>query len=230
MPLSSNVAPTRQSFSELTCYQELKRITGVNIDFQHVPANPQANEALNLMLASGKYPDIIETNWLSIPGGPAKVLKDGVIMRLNEMIDTGRSPAFAKVLADHPDWRRMILTDEGDIYCYPFLRGDPGLQTFAGPYVRRDYLDKLGLDAPKTIDEWTKLFSALKGQDLNGNGNADEYPFTSWMLGEGHSGFAYPHAFVGAYGVTMGFYNEGGVVKNGLVEPAFKDFLALVAD
>lgn len=229
--LSSNVAPTRQSYSELTCYKELQRITGVNIDFQHVPDNPQAfNEAFNLMIASGKFPDIIESNWLSFPGGPAKALKDGVIMRLNEAIDSGRSPAFAKVLADHPDWRRMILTDEGDIYCYPFLRGDPGLQTFAGPYVRRDYLDKLGMkEAPRTVNEWTEMFRMMKGQDLNGNGTADEYPFTSWLFGEGHRAFDYSHAFVGAYGTTMGFYNEGGVVKNGLVEPAFQDFVSLVS-
>jgi len=228
--LYTNVAATRQSFAELTCYKELKKITGVNIEFQHVPDNPQAEEAFNLMIASGKYPDIIETNWLNFPGGPAKALKDGVIMRLNEMVDGGRSPAFAKVLADHPDWRRMILTDEGDIYCYPFLRGHPGLQTFTGPFVRRDYLDKLGLkDVPKTISEWTDIFKIMKGKDLNGNGRADEYPFTSWLFGEGHRAFEYSHAFVGAYGITMGFYNESGTVKYGPIEPAFKDFVSLVA-
>jgi putative aldouronate transport system substrate-binding protein len=229
-PLSANVAATLQSFNEMTCYKALQEITGVKLDFQHVPDNPQAVEAFNLLIASGKFPDIIETNWLGFPGGPAKALKDGVITRLNETIDGGKSPAFAKVLADHPEWRKMILTDEGDIYCYPFLRGDPGLQTFSGPYVRKDYLDKAGVnESPKTIDDWTAMFKALKGQDLNGNGQADEYPFTSWLGGKGQNGYSYGGAFAGAYGTTIGFYNEGGTVKYGPLDPSFKDFLTTVA-
>lgn len=229
--LSANVAATLTSFAEMTCYKELEQITGVKLDFQHVPDNPQNVETFNLMIASGKYPDIIEWNWLgTFPGGPAKAVKDGVITRLNESVEGGKSPGFAKVLSDHPEWRKMIITDEGDLYTYPFLRGDPGLQTFTGPYVRKDYLDKLGIkDVPKTIDDWTNYFKAFKGQDLNGNGQQDEYPFTSWLAGQGHQAFASAHAFVGAYGTTMGFYNDGGTVKYGPMDPAFKDFLTLVA-
>ncbi|NJM40016.1 MAG: extracellular solute-binding protein [Anaerolineae bacterium] len=214
----------------MTCYQELEKIKGVKLNFQHVPDNPQAAEQFNLMIASGKYPDIIEWNWLNFPGGPAKAIKDGVIIRLNEYIDGGKAPAFAKVLADHPEWRKMIATDEGDIYCFPFLRGNPGLQTFSGPFVRKDYLEKLGInDAPKTIDDWTAMLQKMKGQDLNGNGQQDEYGFTSWLFGEGQQPFQYAHAFVGAYGTTMGFYNNGGKVQYGPLDPAFKEFLALLA-
>jgi putative aldouronate transport system substrate-binding protein len=230
-PLSSNVAATLKSYNDMTCYKELEKITDVHIDFQHVTDNPQAQEAFNLLVASGKYPDIIEYNWLNqYAGGPARAVKDGLVLRLNEFIDGGKLPAFAKVLADHPEWKRMIQTDEGDIYAFPFLRGDPGLQTFFGPYVRKDYLDKLGIqNTPKTMDDWAALFKAMKGKDLNGNGKADEYPFTSWM-GQGQNGFSYSGAFVGAFGTTLGFYNDGGKVKFGPVEPAFRDFIALMAD
>lgn len=230
-PLSGNVAATLKNYNDLTCYKEMQKITGVRIDFQHVPDNPQAQEALNLLIASGKYPDIIEWNWLNgYAGGPARAIKDGLLLRLNDFIDKGFLPGFGKVLAEHPEWRRMIATDEGDIYCFPFLRGNPGLQTFAGPYVRKDYLQKLGLSAPKTIDDWTKMFKAMKGKDLNGNGKADEYPFTSWLFGRGDEIFAYSGAFIGAFGITNGFFNEGGKVKYGPLEPAYKEFLALMAD
>ncbi len=231
-PISSNAAATQKSYNDLTCYKEMEKITDVHIDFQHVPNNPQEQEAFNLLVASGKYPDIIEYNFLAnYAGGPARAVKDGLLMRLNEFIDGGRLPGFAKVLADHPDWKRMIATDEGDIYCFPFLRGDPGLQTFSGPYVRVDHLEKAGVKStPKTIDEWTAMFKALKGKDLNGNGKADEYPFTSWLGGRGQDGFSYGGAFVGAFGTTLGYYNDGGTVKYGPVQPAFRDFVALMAD
>ena len=38
--LSANVAATLQSYNDMTCYKELEKITGVHIEFQHVPDNP----------------------------------------------------------------------------------------------------------------------------------------------------------------------------------------------
>jgi putative aldouronate transport system substrate-binding protein len=231
-PIASNVAGTLKSYNEMTCYKELEKITDVRITFQHVPDNPQSQDAFNLLVASGRYPDIIEYNWLNnYAGGPARAVRDGLIQRLNPFLEAGKLPHFAKVLADHPEWRRMIQTDEGDIYAFPFLRGDPGLQTFAGPWVRMDHLEKAGIkNTPKTIDDWTAMFKTLKGKDLNGNGKADEYPFTTWLFGQGHRAIDYSGAFAGAYGTTLGFYNEGGTVKYGPVEPAFRDFMALLVD
>lgn len=229
--LSSNVAATLQNYNEMTCYQELEQITGVKLEFQHVPDNPQATEAFNLMIASGQYPDIIETNWRAFPGGPAKALNDGVIISLKDRIDGGQSPNFQQVLNDHPEWRRLIVTDEGDLYCYPFLRGHPGLLTFSGPAIRQDYLDKAGVSAvPTTVDEWAAMFGQFKGQDLNGNGNADEFAFTSYLFGKGITGFDYGNAFVGAWNVAMNYYNAAGTVKFGPLQPEFKQFLQTVVD
>ena len=173
--MNTATAATRKSFGEMTCYVEQEKRTGIHLEFQHPPTGPnQALEQFNLMIAGGNYPDIIEWNWInpsSTPGGPAKMLKDGVIIRLNDLIDQ-HAPNFKKVLDEHPEWRKQIVTDEGDIYAFPFLRGDPSLLVFAGPVVRQDYLDKLGLKAPTTVDDWHTLLTAMKDKDLNGNGQA----------------------------------------------------------
>ena len=220
-------AATRKSFAEMTCYVEQEKRTGIHLEFQHPPTGPnQALEQFNLMIAGGNYPDVIEWNWINpsnTPGGPAKALKDGVIIRLNDLVDQ-HAPNFKKVLDDHPDWRKQIVTDEGDIYAFPFLRGDPALLVYAGPVVRKDYLDKLGLQPPATIDDWHTLLTALKGKDLNGNSQNDEWPFTSWKDNSPRGGFN-NHAFIGAWGVTMGFYQDNGAVKFGPEQPEFKEFL-----
>jgi|SRR6266545_71420 len=220
-------AATRKSFAEMTCYVEQEKRTGIHLEFQHPPTGPnQAQEQFNLLIAGGNYPDVIEWNWINpsqTPGGPAKAMKDGVIIRLNDLVDQ-HAPNFKKVLDDHPAWRKQIVTDDGDIYAFPFLRGDPSLLVFAGPVVRKDYLDKLGLQPPATIDEWHALLTALKGKDLNGNGQNDEFPFTSWKDNSPRGGFN-NHAFIGAWGVTTGFYQDGGAVKFGPVQPEFKEFL-----
>jgi len=229
--LSSNVAATLQSYNDMTCYKELEKVTGVHLEFQHVPDNPQTVEAFNLMIASGQYPDMIETNWLAFPGGPAKALSDDVIIRLNDHVEGGKSPSFQQLLNDHPEWRRLIITDAGDLYCYPFLRGDPGLLTFSGPAIRQDYLDKVGItQPPTTVDEWSEMLAAFKGQDLNGSGADDEFPFTSYLFGKGITGFNYGNAFIGAWGIGMNFYNEAGTVKFGPLQPEFKEFLQMMVD
>ncbi len=223
---TANVAATRKSFGEMTCYTELEKRTGIHIDFQHPPIG-QENDQFNLVIASGKYPDIIERDWTNAPGGPAKYIKDGVIVRLNDHIDK-YAPNFKKVLTEHPDWRRMIMTDEGDIYCFPFLRSDPYLQTFAGLTLRGDWLDKLGLKMPTTIDEWHDVLVAFKTKDPNGNGKADEIGFNPWKDNSPRGSFNM-QAFVGAWGITMQWFQDKGVVKYGPLQPEFKEFLKVMA-
>jgi putative aldouronate transport system substrate-binding protein len=225
--ISANVAATKQSYAEMTCYQELQKRTGIQLDFQHPPVD-QTTEQFNLMIASGQYPDIIETNWLTFPGGPAKAIRDEIIVRLNELIDQ-HAPNLKKLLDENPEWRKQIVTDEGDIYCFPFLRGDPTLLTFAGPAVRQDWLDKAGLQSPTTIDEWRTMLQAFKGNDYNGNGQSDEWPFAPWLDTGPTIAFNH-HAFIGAWGITNGFYQVDGTVKYGPLQPEYKDFLATMVD
>jgi putative aldouronate transport system substrate-binding protein len=222
-----NITATSKTFNDISLYKEMEKRTGVHLDFQHPPTGPnQGREQFSLMVASGQYPDIIETNWLNgyYQGGPSKALKDGIIIRLNDLIDQ-HAPNLKKVLDEHPDWRKQVVTDEGDLYCFPFLRGDPALLVFAGPVVRQDYFDKLSLKTPTTIDEWHAALTKIKGQDLNGNGTTDEWPFSPWKDNSFRGGFN-NHAFVGAWGVTTGFYQDKGTVKFGPLQPEFKEFLA----
>lgn len=228
---SPNITVTSPTFNDISLYKELEKRSGIHLDFQHPPTGPnQGREQFNLMIASGKYADIIETNWLNgyYQGGPAKALRDGVIVRLNDMLEQN-APNLKKVLDEHPEWRKQVVTDEGDIYAFPFLRGDPALQTFGGAVIREDWLKKVGLEMPTTIDEWHTALLAFKEKDPNGNGQKDEWPFSPWY-GSLRGGFDGEHAFVGAWGVTTGFYNDGGTVKYGPIQPEFKEFVKLMAD
>lgn len=228
--LETNPATVVKSYNEVGCYKEIEKVTGIHMDFQQ-PSTAQAAEQFNLMIASGKYPDIIEANsgWANFPGGPAKAIKDGVILRLNDLIER-YAPNFSKVLAAHPDWRRQMITDAGDIYSFPFLRGDPALLVFSGPTVRKDWLDKLGLPVPTTVDEWHDMLVAFKTKDPNGNGKADEIPYSPWYSeGTRSARSAWYRGFLfGAYGILMEWFQEKGVVKFGALEPAFKDALKVL--
>ena len=104
----------------------------------HQPAAGQSKDALNILLASGDLPDMIEYNWFDFPGGPEKAIADGYILRLNDIIDK-YAPHYKKYLEEHPEIDKMLKTDNGSYYTFPFLRGDPLLQVYQGPIVRADW-------------------------------------------------------------------------------------------
>jgi len=221
--LNPNVAATMKDYGEIAAYRKVEEITGTKVKFQHPPVG-QERDQFNLILASGELPDVIEFNWTAAPKGADSLIKEKRILRLNELIDE-HAPNLTKVLNDRPEFRKMITTDEGNIYVMPFLLGDPSLSVVNGPIIRKDWLDKVGLDMPKTIADWEQMLIAFRDGDPNGNNQKDEIPFLL-SLGEINEN----HLFVGAWGITTSFYQDNGTVKYGPIQPEFKQFLATMAD
>jgi putative aldouronate transport system substrate-binding protein len=213
-----NLLAVKSNYADIPLYQELANRTGVKVKYVH-PATNQAKEQLNVMFASGDYTDIIEWRWLTdYPGGPEKAIKDGNLLKLNDLIDQ-YAPNLKAYLEANPDVDKQIKTDSGSYYGFPFVRGDDSLKVFQGPILRKDWLDDLGLQLPTTIDEWhtvLKAFKEKKGADA-------PLTFVSQprLLDVIQSG----GGFVGAYGIGYSFYLQEGKVKYGPNEAGFKDFL-----
>lgn len=217
--LTGNLTGVKTSHTDVPFFQEWQKKTGVPLKFT-APPTGQTKEALNVMLASGDLPDMIEYNFLSdFPGGPEKAIKDGYILKLNDLMDK-YAPNLKKYLKEHPEVDKMIKTDSGSYYAFPFIRGDEYLQVFQGPIIRKDWLDELGLPVPETIDDWTATLKAFKEK----KGAAAPLSFISKprFFNESYNG-----AFLGAFGVNRGFYLENGEIKFGPAEKGFKEYLSL---
>ncbi|TBL78535.1 extracellular solute-binding protein [Paenibacillus thalictri] len=223
VPMNGNASPVMKSYSEMKSFQALEKKTGTKVNFQHPPA-AQAADQFNLVLASGALPDVIEYNWSTVARSPDSLIKDKQILNLTQLIKE-HAPNLNKVLESNPEFRKLVTTDEGNIYTFPFLLGDPALGTTSGPIMRKDWLDKLNLKAPTTIDEWETVLTAFRDRDPNGNGKKDEIPLSFAGMSELE---AY-NIFIGAWGITPGFYQNEGKVRYGSVQPEYKQFLTLMA-
>ncbi|KGP80297.1 MULTISPECIES: extracellular solute-binding protein [unclassified Paenibacillus] len=216
--LNGNAASIKSSFNDVPFFQEWQRRTGVNLQFIRPPAN-QAKEAINVLLTSGELPDMIEYEWSNYPGGPEKAIKDGYILRLNDIIDQ-HAPHLKQYLSEHPDIDMQIRTASGSYYAFPFIQGQDKLRTYQGPIIRKDWLDELGLDVPTTIDEWHTMLQAFKDK------KGADAPLT--FLGVPNPLFGIEGGgFIGAFGIKKGFFVEDGHIKFGAQEPEYKAFLAL---
>ena len=197
--------------------QGWQKNTGVEIEFLHPPTG-QLKEQFSLILADGNFPDLMEYNWtVDYPGGPEKAIKDGVIIPLNDVIDQ-YCPNLKKYLEENPDIDRMIKTDEGHYYVFPFIRGDENLMNTMGLMLRKDWLDELGMEVPTTIDEWHDVLTAFKNEKGCTAPYSFEYTNNQYLGAD---------PFVAAFGANRSFYlGSDGKVHFGATEPGYKDYLA----
>jgi putative aldouronate transport system substrate-binding protein len=181
----------------------LRKETGVNLQIQYGPAAAdEYMNKLNLMLASGEIPDLFV-----IPSANQSWLMDnaklGAIMQLD-----GKLNAYPNLKnAVYPEaWD--AVTYNGGIYGVPVLAD--GNSATDDVYIRKDWLDKLKLDVPKTLDDFVKVGKAFKEQDPDGDGKADTLGLIAYDNMQAWS------SLFGAFGVIPGYWME----KNGSLVPA----------
>lgn len=195
--------------------EEYEKRTGIAI--RHLGGVPMQDNKFKYLLASGNLPDIFMNNWLQFPGGPEKAIEQGYILPLNDVIDR-YAPNFKRVLEENPEIDKMVKTDSGIYYAFPFIRSEEG-KVYGGPIIRKDWLDELGLPVPTTIDEWYTALKAFKEK----KGATAPLTLRTLFMGDRTAGFA------GAFGVMGNFYVEGGNVKYGYLEPGYRDYLTTMS-
>lgn len=216
---------------------EMEKRTGIKIEWIEPPPG-HAAESFNLMIASGNLPDIIEdingaqTNDYSYPGGYDKAIEDGVIRKLNNLIDL-YAPNYKRIINSNPTIKKLAVTDKGNIFGMAQISADidhkknkispaannPG----NGLVIRRDWLDELGLKLPVTIDDWHTVLVAFKQK------KHVKAPLLINKTGIGLNS-EFLTAFGTAYTNRTGqeFYQQNGKVMFGPIEPGFKAYLTLM--
>jgi putative aldouronate transport system substrate-binding protein len=212
-PLPANIASTVSNYSQTEFYKELEKRTNIRINFIHPPVG-QEKEHINLMLAGRVLPDIIEIDFDKYSGGLVKAKEEGFIIPLNGKLEA-YSPNLAKIM-ENPSISREVITPHGDILFYPYIRNDVESQVSAGPIVRKDWLDELGMKEPTTLDEWYDMLKQFKDK------KSSKSPLTL-MLSNLKSG----SPFTGSFGIGYSYFVDKEIIKFGPSEPAFKEFLAL---
>lgn len=237
-----NMASNRvKGFAEHESWKAYAKNVGVTIDWRE-PANGQAAEQFNLILATRNLPDIMYYNWATAyPGGPDAAISDGKIIALNDYIEQ-YAPNFYAYLEAHPDIRQEITTDSGNIYCFPgvytytneasnvwqdAITRDPYEESFIGLVVRKDLLDQAGLDIPVTLDDWYQVLKAFQDMGI-------KYPLScqAMML-------TMAQCFNSAFDLTvpcagydignMAFArNKDGSIFYGPAQDAYKEYLAFM--
>ena len=206
-------------FEQLKTLNEYAEAVGVKVIWENPPANDNG-ERFNIVLASGSLPDMF---W-GIDAQQYNMLYSmNALAPLSAHIDA-MAPNLKARMADYPDDNKYFVdASTQEIYMLPFY----DQLTSNGPLaVRGDWLEKLELDEPVTYEDWEKVWKAIKEGDPNGNGLADEIPFSTNSL-------ANLRNFVAAWGMMDQFYVDvqgDGAVHFANTEPKYKDFVMWLSD
>lgn len=178
-----------------------------NMDFEFDnPPQDNYNERLNLVMMDAQLPDII----MDMP--TTEVLKygeSGVILSLNDYIENNM-PNLKKEIDKRDGVEKALTYSDGNIYYMPML--DEKVSGNMPYIVRTDWLEKLGIESPVTLEDWENYWHLVKTTDLNGNGTNDEIPFSSYDM----TGL---RNFCTAFGCLDDFLHRSGRWRQGPLRP-----------
>lgn len=137
----------------------------VDVTFVAIPRTG-SGEKLNVLFASGTAPDLI---FEYAPSVKTPLYQQKQLMPIDDMIEN-YSTTYKALLEQYPDLRKAGTMDDGQLYQFGRVQRIIPKRCVA---IRKDWLDKLGLDVPVTLDDYYNVMKAFVEQDPDGNGQDD---------------------------------------------------------
>lgn len=132
--------------------EKMFELSGVNGELIQAPS-ASYSEKLNATLASGKLPDVVNMDETTMNGW----VDEGALLAMDGKLEKC-APNFVKILQEG-DKKELVHPGDGKLYGLPYILRLPAQRTMG---VRRDWLRKLNLEEPKTIEELETVLTAFK--------------------------------------------------------------------
>lgn len=149
-------------------YEWLLENKNIDINFNNV--SDKHEDKMNMMLASGEFPDVVSiltgTQHIDIMN---KWGDAGYVIPMDEWFQ--KYPSLLR--HSDPEYNKMMYADKKDGKMY-MIPGHPAankelMMHPIGPIYRKDWLQKIGMEVPRTTDELYEVLKAFKEQipDVN---------------------------------------------------------------
>ncbi|WP_246294595.1 extracellular solute-binding protein [Paenibacillus planticolens] len=159
--LAFAAAPT----GELEAVKKLNEKFNMNLKLSWIPS-AQITEKLNALLASRDLPDVLFVEDFNYTPAFLNAIDQGAFWDLTTYVKNYPN------LAKYPENVFKNASVKGKLYSIPRVRPLDGHEAML---IRKDWLDTLGMQPPKTMDELYNVMEAFTKKDPDGNGKADTY-------------------------------------------------------
>lgn len=160
---SHDVTNVVGDIQNLDILKVLEEKTGVHLELIVPPIGEDENN-FSLMLASRQYADIIVNFDNNYAKGGDAAIREGIIIDLKDLVEQ-YAPNYQAVRTASRYRELNTVTDSGAMpyFCnIPFQ--DKESDTQCGLIIRKDVLDKLGMEMPVTFDDWHEFLTRAKNE------------------------------------------------------------------
>jgi len=241
-PISETPVELTFMVSQATCVEDystnefslyMEEMTNVKVNWSMVPEQSR-KEKLSLVLASGDYPDVFFGFDMSIDQETTYGMEEELLLPLNPYIDTVM-PNLKKVFEENPEYRGLITSTDGNIYSLPQFQECYHCGNSQKMWIYYPFAEALGMDIPRTTEEFYDYLVAVRDGDPNGNGRADEIALAGSIRGWRDqvemfliNSFIYCDLDTNIEANSednVGFFLDNGRVETSLDKEAFRDAL-----
>lgn len=190
---------------------------GIKIKYDWVvKGNPDSDayrQKMNVTLSSGDLPDVTPVDAIQLK----QLVDAGLLEDMTDYYEKYASPLLKDILGQEGPAPFNAATYDGRLMAIP----ETGSNMESGMYlwVRMDWLEKLGLDPPKTMSDVRKISKAFAEQDPDGNGQRDTYGLA--LTKDLWGGFGGMEGFFAGFNAYPNIWIEGpdGKLVYGSIQP-----------
>ena len=170
--------PDGMSYEDNAYTRFLKDDLNIEVVYDWIASSSDYDEKMNLCIGSGTIPEMMNVNVTQYRA----LLKYDMIQPLDQYFEDYASDKLkGYVESGGEELKKCITNDKGEMMAIPAPSMMVGEMNEM--WIRQDWLDKLGLEVPRTWDEMAAVAEAFVTQDPDGNGEDD----TIGILGPGNS-------------------------------------------
>lgn len=192
--------------------QKLENDFNVELNLTGAPSESWI-EKLSLKINAGEIPDM----FFFLPSNPQyrTWVELGILQPLDDLIE---NTTYIKKIFEQDQYKNTTIN--GQHYFIPLVT----VENSHAMYYRRDWLEKLGLKEPETLDEFGEMLRAFTEDDPDGNGKND----TVGMTLSKTSGWL--SSLYATFGVKPGWNKKGDTYEAYYMTDEYKNMLAWIAD
>ncbi|WP_309119267.1 extracellular solute-binding protein [Paenibacillus sp.] len=139
----------------------------VDVEFVPIPRN-ESQQKYSMLFASGEAPDLV----LEYDNAFVNTLwAQKQLLPLDDLI-AEHSTEYKKLLEKFPELKKLATKPDGKMYEVARIMKPEILGMMV---IRKDWLDKLGLQVPKTVEELYQVADSFANGDPDGNGTKDTF-------------------------------------------------------
>lgn len=201
-----------------------EQVLGINIKYEWTARSEQYFKKLDIMLASGDISDIVKVNAQQL----RQLRNAGLIQDLTQAYEEYASPLLKEIHYQEGSGTLESGMIDGKLMGIP--ETDSSIEKAMYIWIRTDWLERLNMKPPQTMNDLLTISKAFTDGDPDGNGKKDTYGLAAtqylWDPVMGVTGFM---AGYGAY-PNIWLKDDTGKLVYGGIQPEVKQALKVLQE